>query len=308
MPHPKELLDSITNHLLPQYPRSEFQYVYEQALNLTDWRNQPDIQIFDATRTLTVAIEIGYTRPEKLKLYVDQRIPDVRWYSKAGELIWTNDSKRLAKEPMVREIKYRMHKQDLWRFVPTTGVQCQVFMDAVFEAQRKVQKMRSSQYAKMRAAIKEARSIGTEHELFRSHCLERFFLHDHDGCWDEINRSAVRDAVGHFYSNGVYAVLVNYCDVCGETTVDYNPSSLLLIEDELESWKRFLSMSYRLENKAVPIESLKDCVREMYAVELDFDRLLEYEPWVLEQQNTVLTAMERKAANKKATDAMPVAA
>lgn len=190
MPHPKELLDSITEKLLPQYPRSEFTYVYEQGLNLTDRRNQPDIQIFDASRALLCAIEIGYTRPEKLKLYVDQHIPDVRWYSKAGELIWTNDSARLTKEPMVREIKYRVHEQDLWRVVLIDGIGCATFTDAAFAAQRHVHQMVGSRYAKARAAIKEVKALGA---MGRDHedIMTRIWASEQrDAAWAALERKA----------------------------------------------------------------------------------------------------------------------
>src|SRR6185437_14094224 len=46
----------------------------------------PDILIFDADKMIC-AVEIGYTRPEKLTAYREiYKIPDVRWYDKSGQL------------------------------------------------------------------------------------------------------------------------------------------------------------------------------------------------------------------------------
>jgi hypothetical protein len=41
--------------------------------------------VFSGT-TLVCVVEIGYTRPEKLKLYHEHEIKDVRWYDKKGRL------------------------------------------------------------------------------------------------------------------------------------------------------------------------------------------------------------------------------
>lgn len=47
----------------------------------------PDIQVRDRQGQIQCAIEIGYTRPEKLTAYRQKfKIPDVRWYDKQGNL------------------------------------------------------------------------------------------------------------------------------------------------------------------------------------------------------------------------------
>jgi hypothetical protein len=52
MGHPRALLDQIANDVRPSYPDPPFSYVYEKALKLKDWKNQPDIQVLTARRVL----------------------------------------------------------------------------------------------------------------------------------------------------------------------------------------------------------------------------------------------------------------
>jgi hypothetical protein len=83
--HPGELLDRITTLLEQDYPPSEYRYLREQFISGT--RMSPDIQIETKKGALICAVEVGYTRPEKLTAYRDVlKIPDVRWYDKQGNL------------------------------------------------------------------------------------------------------------------------------------------------------------------------------------------------------------------------------
>jgi hypothetical protein len=85
MGHSKELLEMIAADVRRTYPEPEHRFVYEKGLKLTDFRNQPDIQIFRGA-TLVCVVEIGYTRPDKLKHYHEHEIGDIRWYDKKGRL------------------------------------------------------------------------------------------------------------------------------------------------------------------------------------------------------------------------------
>ena len=85
MSHPRDLIDKIRALLAPDYDPTVFRYFFEQAIPGT--RMFPDILIRDAGGDMVCAVEIGYTRPEKLTAYRTQhQIPDVRWYAKDGTL------------------------------------------------------------------------------------------------------------------------------------------------------------------------------------------------------------------------------
>jgi hypothetical protein len=85
MSHPKDLIARILDLLHGDYPPATHVYTTEKAIAGT--RFFPDIVIADAAGTLVCAVEIGYTRPEKLTYYKNVlQIPDVRWYDKQGVL------------------------------------------------------------------------------------------------------------------------------------------------------------------------------------------------------------------------------
>jgi hypothetical protein len=85
MSHSRELIRMIAEKIFVDYPEAEgYEYVYERSINGT--RMMPDIHVLRG-RKVVCAVEIGYTRPEKLTAYRKQlSIPDVRWYSKDGTL------------------------------------------------------------------------------------------------------------------------------------------------------------------------------------------------------------------------------
>lgn len=85
MSHPVELIDRIAALVQRDYPTSEYAYITEKAIPGT--RMHPDILVQDAKGQAVCAVEIGYTRPEKLTAYRRElKIPDVRWYDKQGNL------------------------------------------------------------------------------------------------------------------------------------------------------------------------------------------------------------------------------
>lgn len=86
MGHSMQLLELVAGKLSVEYPRPTFRYVFESRIPGT--RAHPDIQIFEPNAgTLVCAVEIGYTRPEKLTLYREiLKIRDVRWYDKLGNI------------------------------------------------------------------------------------------------------------------------------------------------------------------------------------------------------------------------------
>lgn len=85
MSHPETLIAAIRQLLQREYPEPVYTYVIEKAIKGT--RMHPDILIVAPDGSMQCAVEIGYTRPEKLSAYRKKlRIPDVRWYDKAGSL------------------------------------------------------------------------------------------------------------------------------------------------------------------------------------------------------------------------------
>jgi hypothetical protein len=85
MGHSAELIQSILSKVQKNYPVEEFNFTIEQAIPGT--RMYPDILVRDKLGNNCCAVEIGYTRPEKLTAYRQKlKIPDVRWYDKDGNL------------------------------------------------------------------------------------------------------------------------------------------------------------------------------------------------------------------------------
>jgi hypothetical protein len=83
--HSPDLIQQILSMVQADYPPSQFDFVIEKAIPGT--RMHPDILVNDRSGKHCCAVEIGYTRPEKLTAYrKDLKIPDVRWYDKAGNL------------------------------------------------------------------------------------------------------------------------------------------------------------------------------------------------------------------------------
>lgn len=84
MSHPRDLLSRVQALLEREYPAGEHTYAIEKSIPGT--RFYPDIAVLRAGQ-IVCAVEIGYTRPEKLTAYRDRfGIPDVRWYDKQGVL------------------------------------------------------------------------------------------------------------------------------------------------------------------------------------------------------------------------------
>lgn len=100
MPHNPQLIEVIAAKLAFDYPRGQYTYIIEQFIKGT--RMSPDILVVDKDRPeeLLCAVEIGYTRPEKLTAYRKKlRIPDVRWYDKSGTL--HGDVKESVRRPAI---------------------------------------------------------------------------------------------------------------------------------------------------------------------------------------------------------------
>jgi len=84
--HARNLLDDIAEKVLVDYPQHlGFEVEFETYLPNIPYRMEPDIWIH-RDQEIVCVVEIGYTRPEKLTRYKEIGVPDIRWYSKEGEL------------------------------------------------------------------------------------------------------------------------------------------------------------------------------------------------------------------------------
>lgn len=86
MAHDPSLIYRICELLRKDYDPTIYEFVIEKAIPGT--RMHPDVVVRDiSTKKIECAVEIGYTRPEKLTAYRKQlKIPDVRWYDRQGNL------------------------------------------------------------------------------------------------------------------------------------------------------------------------------------------------------------------------------
>ncbi len=112
MGHPTSLIEKILAQLKTDYPEDGYTFKLEKVIPGT--RMFPDIQVADLSGNICCAVEIGYTRPEKLTAYRNSlHIPDVRWYDKAGKL--HADVKELVvkvaieSDPRTRFVCYKIH-------------------------------------------------------------------------------------------------------------------------------------------------------------------------------------------------------
>src|SRR3990167_6469176 len=85
MGHDTYVITSVLRQVETDYPPA--MYKYQVKKRIPGSTMMPDIFVLDEQDRIVCAVEIGYTRPEKLTAYRHQfRIPDVRWYDKAGKL------------------------------------------------------------------------------------------------------------------------------------------------------------------------------------------------------------------------------
>jgi hypothetical protein len=141
MGHPRSLLDMVAVDVRRTYPERQFRYEYDKFLRLTDRRNQPDIQVFQGD-TLVCVVEIGYTRPEKLKLYHEQEIKDVRWYDKHGRLqpLYVGNPGDMIQ----RRVAYSFDEKDIWYGAAVyPGCHCQLLEPKLWEYANELEKSKN---------------------------------------------------------------------------------------------------------------------------------------------------------------------
>lgn len=218
MGHGKELLTKISSLLERDYPKAKHQYAYEVRLNGSVPKLYPDILIWRQDENITnklpmAVIEIGYTRPEKLMAYKDKyKIPDIRWYSKAGELI--NPQKIESKI-----IKTKLANVNKFYNIKIKGYCYDCF--------------------------KEEWNHWTTDD-----CGQKLLFFDEDEAVSEGDGMATLDCQVDVWSDGEFIYAVQFCDVCGGWRIlnDYDLSMLTGWSD-MDSFRAFQKEYYKQRSK-----------------------------------------------------------
>lgn len=284
MPHSKELVEKIAAELRKSYPPNHYRYAFETSLRGCMRNVQPDIQVFEITSDLLVCVvEIGYTRPEKIKLYHAQGIPDVRWYSKQAELV--NLDVQTCKEIIEREFRFVMDPNDVWICAPAPWgeFQCPNLADAAYgvcEALvRDISKLTSGKRLLGRlgrliqknpasdlhggVCLREIVDALQEYDWFRNPPKRLTGDFVSDGYYEALF-SLPSQTFTTIYTNGMRMFSVIYCDQCCQTQIAYGREELTFLSancglivnpghvreyDTLESFDEFLKYHARLRNK-----------------------------------------------------------
>lgn len=123
MSHSPALIHQICELLRQEYDVALYDYVIEKMIPGT--RMFPDILVVDrASRKRQCAVEIGYTRPEKLTAYRTKlKIPDVRWYDKQGNL-HADVTEKTVKVSLELAPRYQMYVYAVGNQVRCVGEDC----------------------------------------------------------------------------------------------------------------------------------------------------------------------------------------
>lgn len=116
MSHSYDLLDSFLKEIQKSYPSDlGYEYIIEERLKGSRIDIQPDIQVVDKAGHVICVVEVGYTRPEKIALYKELLIPDIRWYSKDGKFVNPHEHIHMTE---TRIIYYEeIPEEETWREV-----------------------------------------------------------------------------------------------------------------------------------------------------------------------------------------------
>jgi len=276
MPHPKELIEKIAEDLRKSYPDDAYKYVIEQGYKLKTRKMQPDIQVFDNEENLLCCVEIGYTRPEKLKQYHADGVPDVRWYSKAGELIDLN----VKRERVIVE-------QEILKVLPSSLARSEVLC---FEWYRDFPCSHGEEEG---SAIAECPSARHAEHLPDEHYLLGFMS---DRKWKDIEdwrleNPALWETDGIAFASPSFLLIVGRCDICGQVfyssggdAVFYGSSGLIVEPgfgrpqysplDSFECFQKYWDRLHRI-GEDNPGRTSFSLIKECIKAEFDFDFPLE---------------------------------
>ena len=116
MSHSSDLMERFLTKIKKDYlPESGYKYLIEEKLKGSEIDVQPDIQVIDDAGLVICVVEIGYTRPEKIALYKELKISDVRWYSKDGQFV--NPHEHIHMTEVRVKYYYEFPQEEIWREV-----------------------------------------------------------------------------------------------------------------------------------------------------------------------------------------------
>ena len=154
MGHPRKLLEACVKLVEQTYSRESYYYMIEKPLPQLG-RISPDVAVFK-NNDVQCVVEIGDTAAEKIYRYREQGIPDIRWYTKALELVIPRPAHNAVKEATM----------ELDRGTPMAGPKCaDSYRDGkkkVFDALvrdtfwRRMLEVDPKQFRKIKAAITKA--------------------------------------------------------------------------------------------------------------------------------------------------------
>jgi hypothetical protein len=114
--HASDLIEGFLTKIEKDYPMgSGYKYLIEERLMGSEIDIQPDIQVIDKAGHVICVVEIGYIRPEKIALYKEFKIPDVRWYSKDGQFV--NPHEHIHMTEVRVKYYHEFPKEEIWREV-----------------------------------------------------------------------------------------------------------------------------------------------------------------------------------------------
>lgn len=244
MPHNTDLIEFISKKLNETYPPESFRYLIERPLQGFNVKFFPDIQVLDYHDHLLCVVEIGYTRPEKIKFYYENKITDIRWYSKEGELV------NATWETKIKIIKHIPEDCTVWD-------SCSFGPDDVGFLNR--------------SETCEECYLEELQELINIYCDDYCFLKNQniygeclncleylsediqnkifeDLCEFEVNM----DQCGVIYTNGKKVAVIVFCDHCGGSRIVYNLEDscpFIFGGEYLESYEDFERLVSKLHRK-----------------------------------------------------------
>lgn len=219
MSHPVELLDAIEAMLRARYPLSRYRYVREAPL-MGDRHYQPDIQVFTFAGALQCVVEVGYTRPEKLRHYEGLAIPDIRWYAKDGRLVYSFSPLGITTSPL----RLPAPPTAQWRNLICDAFECPALARVIWRVQERAERIRRARgrgaalryLASLRRAergMKGYSGVLWEHEVWGSKDITALVDGDAHEAQLEILQGH-HDVTSWAFTEGRYGVVVWYCDMC----------------------------------------------------------------------------------------------
>lgn len=128
MAHEPGLVERILAQVRGTYPEDGHTYVLERRLVGQTKNIQPDIQVLDRDGRVVCVVEIGYTRPEKLREYSRLGIPDIRWVDRTGTPV--NPFAETTMHVVVKATRHRPAPGEVWRVVETFGIDCEACLES----------------------------------------------------------------------------------------------------------------------------------------------------------------------------------